>query len=174
METRVTTDKPTPVNIAKHNYFNLAGENTDTKVYDQILRLNCDKYLDFDREESTVTGEIKSVENTKYDFREYERLGDRIRVDGRWPDEGFDNFLVVSDNSSAELRNVATIKNIFNGLRLDIYSNQNGIHFYTACHLDLKKPSTGQAYGIHHGVSLDAMNYPDSVNQVRVVVVVVV
>ena len=35
------------------------------------------------------------AENTKYDFRNYTKLSDRIKSNGEWPDEGFDNFFII-------------------------------------------------------------------------------
>jgi aldose 1-epimerase len=88
------TDKPTPVNLTNHTYFNLAGEETGKATYDHLVKLNCDRYLDFDPQETTVTGKVNGVEGTKYDFREYQRLGDRIKAGGKWPEEGFDNYFL--------------------------------------------------------------------------------
>ena len=51
-------------------------------------------------------------------------------------------------------------------MRLDVFSTENGVQFYTANFLDLTKPSTGQKYKIHEGFCLEAHNLPDSVNHV--------
>ena len=46
-----------------------------------------------------VTGEIKPVEGTKYDFKNYTKLSDRIKPNGQWPAEGYDNYFVVNQQS---------------------------------------------------------------------------
>jgi aldose 1-epimerase len=166
IETKAITDKETPVNVTNHTYFNLAGEDTPEKIYDQEVKLCCDKYLDFNRDDVTVTGKINPVEGGKYDFRKFQKLAQRIKADGHWPDEGYDNFFLLTDDKS-ELRDVASVRNVANGLRLDVKSNQNGVQFYTGNHLNVKRndrPTGG--YSIHHGFCLEAHNYPDSVNQV--------
>jgi hypothetical protein len=67
-----------------------------------LLKINAEKYLDFNPDECTVTGQINSVENTKYDFREYVRLGDRIKSEVAWPEEGLDNFFVRNEANAQD------------------------------------------------------------------------
>ena len=58
-----------------------------------------DNYLNFNSANLLVNGEIKSVEGTKYDFRNYTRLGDRIVNQGNWPSQGFDNYFITNQQS---------------------------------------------------------------------------
>ncbi len=94
IEMSAITDQATPVNLTNHTYLNLAGEDSGEAVYGHEARFRCDRYLDIDPAEGTVTGEVKAVEGTKYDLREYVALGERIKAGGRWPEEGFDNYFV--------------------------------------------------------------------------------
>ena len=43
----VTDIESTPINLTNHAYFNLAGDNSKTKIYEHDLKLNSNKYLDF-------------------------------------------------------------------------------------------------------------------------------
>ena len=54
-----------------------------------------------------VTGKINLVQDTKYDFCDLVKLGDRIKSNGEWPAEGYDNFFVVSGEGNG-LKKVAT------------------------------------------------------------------
>lgn len=50
-----------------------------------------------------VTGKVNSVDQTKYDLRNYTRLGDRIKTEGNWPAEGFDNYFISNQQSGTRI-----------------------------------------------------------------------
>ncbi len=81
---------------------NLIGESSRTKIYNNLLKINAAKYLDFNPSDCTVTGKLNSVENTKYDFRDYVQLGRRIKSEGAWPEEGLDNFFVINEANAQD------------------------------------------------------------------------
>ena len=105
IEYKAITDKNTPVDLTNHVYLNLNGHNSNVKIYNHSLMFNADKYLDFDKDEITVTGQINSVENTKYDFRKETLLDSRIKSEGKWPEEGYDNYFIL--NKSSDMGHVA-------------------------------------------------------------------
>ena len=79
-----TTDRPTPVNLTNHSYFNLAGAGA---VLDHDLELASDSYTPVD---ATLipTGEIVPVAGTPFDFTRPTALGAR-RTDPLWYDHNF-------------------------------------------------------------------------------------
>ncbi len=107
VEYSALTDMPTPIDMTNHVYFNLNGHDSRVKVYNHSFQFSADKYLDFVPEEVTVTGQVNACEGTKYDFRAEKKLGSVVRSEGKWPEEGFDNFFVLA-NSSDEQKHVAT------------------------------------------------------------------
>ncbi len=102
---KAITDTPTPVNMTNHAYFNLSGMG---KIYEHELKIFSSQYLDFNASDNTVTGTILDVTPAgRYDFRDYVRLGERIKANGKWPDYGYDNFFVL-DEKEGENRRVAS------------------------------------------------------------------
>ena len=71
-----TTDKPTPVNLSQHSYWNLHGGGTGT-ILDHVLTIDASHYTPVD---STLipTGEIAPVAGTPFDFRTPTAIGARI------------------------------------------------------------------------------------------------
>lgn len=103
------TDRPTPVNLTNHAYFNLAGEGT---IDGHELRLAAACYLPVD-EELIPTGEIAPVAGTPLDFRDWRRIG-AARIDHSFVLEG-----------AAELRDPAS------GRRVRIRTTQPGLQVYS-------------------------------------------
>lgn len=58
----------TPINMTNHTYWNLSGDFRIKNIRTHRLKLECDKYL-VQNSDQIPTGEIKSVDDTVYDFR---------------------------------------------------------------------------------------------------------
>ena len=80
MEYKGTTDKSTPIDLTNHTYFNLNGNESGLKIDNHEVRIFADNYLVSNEDYFIFTGETKSVENTKFDFRNFIKLSDRIKV----------------------------------------------------------------------------------------------
>jgi aldose 1-epimerase len=161
IEYRANTSKPTPIDLTNHSYFNLNGQTSNCCIYNHEFRLFCDNYLPTNPQDSIVTGEIKSVKDTKYSFSNFVKLGDRIEENGSWPEHGFDNYFLINQNTGR--KHVASIKNPENKIQFDIFSDQNGVQFYTGNYLDVIKLN-GHHYNRHSGFCLETHNYPNAVN----------
>ena len=76
-----------------------------------MLKVNAGSFLDVDPKDLVVTGKINSVENTRFDFREFVRLGDRINSETK-NEKSVVMYLVVNDansgNKKADFKHVAT------------------------------------------------------------------
>eukprot|EP00879_Flechtneria_rotunda_P002713 GHRR01002919.1.p1 GENE.GHRR01002919.1~~GHRR01002919.1.p1 ORF type:complete len:377 (+),score=99.27 GHRR01002919.1:235-1365(+) len=169
-----TTDKATPVNIAQHSYFNLAGHGGGTVLGHQV-KLAADHYTPVD-ETQIPTGEILPVVGTPYDFYTAPKtLGAQIdEVPG-----GFDHnyvlfgmgaqakFITCNQAAASTPRLAATVTWPPTGLTLDVLTTAPGVQFYTGGFLGDKLPDTkdGAHYPRFGGLCLETQNFPDAINQ---------
>ncbi|CAN5406711.1 galactose mutarotase [soil metagenome] len=159
IEYNATTDKPTVINLTNHSYFNLTG-NSDSTILDHNMMINADNYTPVD---ATLipTGEIKSVKGTTFDFTSPEKIGSRIdSVPG-----GYDhNFVLNRKDSSMML--AASVTDDKSGRKLEVFSVEPGIQFYTGNFLDgTIMTSAGKPIKQHTAFCLETQHYPDSPNQ---------
>jgi len=159
IEYNAETDKPTPINLTNHSYFNLTGD-VNNNILDHILMINADHYTPVD---STLipTGEIKSVKGTPFDFTKPGEIGSRINeVKG-----GYDhNFVLNKKDNSLQL--VATLSDSISGRKMEVYTTEPGLQFYSGNFLNGSiKTSNGKAISQHAALCLETQHFPDSPNE---------
>jgi aldose 1-epimerase len=76
IETEAATDRPTPLALTHHSYFNLGGHGSGS-IADHELRIDADEFVPTD-ERMTLLGRLEPVANGVNDFREPRRLGDAV------------------------------------------------------------------------------------------------
>jgi aldose 1-epimerase len=156
-----TTDKPTPVNLSNHSYFNLEGITKDDMLGHELM-LAADKYTPVD-DTLIPTGEIKAVQGTPLDFTKPTAIGARIAQLKGNPG-GYDhNFVLRGGDKKPAL--AARVYEPKTGRVMEMYTTEPGVQFYTGNFLDGSlKGKGGVVYQKHHGFCLEAQHFPDSVN----------
>jgi aldose 1-epimerase len=163
---RATADKPTPVNLTQHSYFNLAGAGKGD-ILDHQLTIDADAYTPVD---CTLipTGKIVPVESTPFDFRTPVAIGSRIGD----PDpqleyaRGYDHNFVLRREGPGPAH-AARVMEPVTGRTLDVFTTEPGLQLYAGNQLDHIAGKGGRSYGRHSGLCLETQHFPDSPNQPR-------
>lgn len=130
------SDAETLCSFAQHSYFNLDG---GPDIANHHLRIDATHYLPVD-DDLIPTGEIASVDGTRFDFRQGAVLGDRL---GR----GMLDHNLCLDRRSG-LRPVAWIA--AGDRRLTVETTEPGLQLYAGAHV------------AHAGLALEPQRWPDS------------
>jgi aldose 1-epimerase len=162
IEFEATTDKATPVNLANHSYFNLAGHGAPT-INDHEVKLYANSYTPVD---ATLipTGEIAPVANTVFDFRDFHAIGERVGQLDDKPGKGYDHNYVLN-NQNGSLALAAEVREPRSGRKLSVFTTEPGIQFYGGNFLTGAQGKGGKTYAHRSGFCLETQHYPDSINQ---------
>ncbi|XP_010550628.1 PREDICTED: aldose 1-epimerase-like [Tarenaya hassleriana] len=153
-------NKATPIDLALHTYWNLKGQNSgDILSHDVQLFASHITPVDV---HLIPTGHISPVAGTPYDFLSPIPIGRRIhQLPG-----GYDINYVISSGGSGEhlLRRTAVVSESVSGRRMELWTNQVGVQFYTSNMLTSVRGKGGFVYRKYGGLCLETQGFPDSVN----------
>lgn len=149
-----TSDKPTPVNLTTHGYFNLDG-SPDISSHELTI---AGDFIIPTRPDLIPTGEITAVAGTDYDFSSAR------------PIHGAQHTLYdinyVLRGPYGELRHAVTLASPRNGLAMELWTTEPGVQFYDGHLIDMPVEGLdGVRYSRHGGLCLEPQRFPDSPNK---------
>lgn len=167
IEYESVTDKPTPINMTQHVYFNLHGEGEGT-ILDHDLTLFADKMTVVNKG-LIPTGEIASVKGTPFDFTTPHKIGERIRVENEQLafGKGYDhNFVLTEPSKDGAPVKAAELYEATSGRYLEVWTSEPGIQIYSGNYLGPHiVGKNGIPYQENSGVAMETQHYPDSPNR---------
>ncbi|MEP2718675.1 aldose epimerase family protein [Pseudophaeobacter sp.] len=148
---RARVDRPTPINLAQHSYYNLMGSGA---VSEHILQLPARQISVTDCAQA-ATGETREVTGSRFDFTQAQALA---KADPKA--KGYDHNYILPPEAAFAAKVTAP-----NGLRLLLETDQPCLQVYTATHLQkCHVPLPGQVHHRYGGLCLEAQGYPNAPN----------
>lgn len=152
-----TTNKPTPLAMTNHTYFNLSGfEQTVEAHHAQVF---ADKVMEMD-DTGAATGTILDVQGNPGDMRQTKSIADAHAAIGG----GFEHFYIF-DNPEMDLRKTAELTDPKSGRSLEVYSQEPCMLLYTGKYTsdDLKREN-GLQYGQYRGFCCETQRWQNGPN----------
>ncbi|KAA8542839.1 hypothetical protein F0562_023991 [Nyssa sinensis] len=157
----VPQNKPTPISLAQHTYWNLAGHNSGN-ILDHSIQIWAMHVTPVDQN-TIPTGEIIPVKGTPWDFTTEKKIGSSIH---EVPGLGYDhNYVLDSGDEKLGLKHAAKLKDLSSSRVLNLWTNAPGMQFYTGNYVNGVIGKGGAVYGKHSGVCLETQGFPNAINQ---------
>jgi len=153
-ETEARADQVTPISLAQHSYFNLAGAGHGS-AEGHLVQIFAEQVMSTD-ETMTPLGVTEAVEGTAADLRQPRLLAEVIP--GLWQEHG-DLYRLSGE---VGLKPAARVSDPQSGRVMKVSTTHDFLQFYTAAHLDGSLIGKGgQVYPKHGGLCFECQGYPD-------------
>lgn len=147
------TDMDTPINLTNHAYFNLGEKD----ILALKFRLSADKFLEKDSHE-IPTGAYIKASNTGLDISQWQSVKGFLQNNQYAQIKQnmcVDHCFVLKDHTDKEPK--AGLVSESNQVRLDIFSDQPAMHFYSGEHLSAP-------FKANQGLCFESQGFTDAVN----------
>lgn len=161
IEYRATVDKPCPVNLTNHAYFNLDGNRCDVRQHK--LQILADAYLPVD-ETGIPYQDLKSVNGNSFDFREVKTIAqDFLSDDDQRKMKGYDHAFLLQAKGDLSAP-AAQLWSADEKLQMTVYTTAPALQFYSGNYLGGTLAREHDEYSDWQGLALESEFLPDSPN----------
>lgn len=160
---QATTDKTSIINLTQHAYFNLSGDFSK-EILDHECQFNASSFIPIDKN-AIPLGNVKSVENSAFDFRISKKIGEHINSEEEQIQvgKGYDHTMVMDGDG---FRYFGEIFHTTSGRVMQIFSDQSGFQLYSGNHLESDiRCKTDEKLKKRTGFCIETQAFPDSPNQ---------
>ncbi|MGF1758247.1 galactose-1-epimerase [Photobacterium sagamiensis] len=157
-------DKPCPVNLTNHAYFNLMGAEAGHDCLEHKLFINAAYYLPTD-DKGIPLGELKPVANTGFDFTKIKTIGRDFMVDDDQKRvSGYDHSFLLGNDCQGGEAIAAKVVSPDGKLILEVATTKPAVQLYTGNFLAGCPNRSGNEYAGLAGFALETQFLPDSPN----------
>lgn len=160
---RATVDKPCPVSLTNHAYFNLDSQHNDVRQH--RLQIFADDYLPVDSQGIPAgEGKLKPVTGTHFDFRNAKTIAQDFLQDAdQQAVKGYDHSFLLQAKGNLELV-AAKVWSADNLLQMTVYTTAPALQFYSGNYLEGTQARGKASYHAYDGLALESEHLPDSPN----------
>lgn len=161
IEFRAQVDKPCPVNLTNHAYFNLDGSQSDVRGH--RLQLLADAFLPVG-EDGIPDAPLREVAGTSFDFRNAKTISrDFLSDDEQKKVRGYDHAFLLQAAGDVT-KPAAQLWSADSRLQMTVYTSAPALQFYSGNFLDGTPAREQGTYSAYQGLALESEFLPDSPN----------
>ncbi|MDG3086359.1 galactose-1-epimerase [Vibrio hannami] len=158
-----TTDKPTPINLTNHAYFNLEDAESGSDCREHKVKINARYYLPTDAA-GIPLGEFDAVKNTNFDFMESKPISrDFLKDEEQVNAKGYDHSFIFNPLRDVK-EPIVEVENRDGSVSMQVFTDKPAMQFYTGNWNSGTPRRIGGMYEDYSGFALETQFLPDAPN----------